>query len=77
MEEILGQVSQKKMLEEWLEAWEDIHFRGNKREVKPHAPSAYPSGSINSRAALLSGDPGLGKTTMARLVALKYGYSIV
>jgi MoxR-like ATPase len=28
-----------------------------------------PSGSLNSRAALLSGDPGLGKTTTARLLA--------
>ena len=28
-----------------------------------------PSGDINSAAALLSGDPGLGKTTTARLLA--------
>ena len=36
-----------------------------------------PSGSINSRAALLSGDAGLGKTTTARLLATHYGYGIV
>jgi DNA polymerase III gamma/tau subunit len=28
-----------------------------------------PSGTINSNAALLSGDAGLGKTTAARLIA--------
>jgi len=27
------------------------------------------AGSINSFAALLSGDPGIGKTTTARLIA--------
>lgn len=36
-----------------------------------------PSGTINSNAALLSGDAGLGKTTAARLIASQFGYSIV
>lgn len=36
-----------------------------------------PAGNINSNAALLSGDAGLGKTTTARLIAAEYGYSIV
>lgn len=29
-----------------------------------------PSGNINSKAALISGDPGIGKTTTARLLAI-------
>lgn len=45
--------------------------------MKPQYNSFMPSGTINSNAALLSGDAGLGKTTTARLVAIKYGYSIV
>lgn len=36
-----------------------------------------PSGNINSNAALLSGDAGLGKTTAARLIATQFGYSVV
>lgn len=36
-----------------------------------------PAGNINSNAALLSGDAGLGKTTTARLIAAEHGYSIV
>jgi replication factor C subunit 1 len=34
------------------------------------------AGSINSKAALLSGDPGIGKTTTARLIAARYNYKI-
>lgn len=60
-----------------MESWEDIHIRGNKREVKASFNSFLPSGNINSAAALLSGDAGLGKTTTARLLAAEYGYGVV
>lgn len=68
LEEVIGQNSQIKSLREWLEAWEDIHIHGNKREAK-QTKGWSAAGSINSKAALLSGDPGIGKTTTARLLA--------
>lgn len=34
------------------------------------------TGSINSKATLISGDPGLGKTTTARLLAAELNYAI-
>lgn len=43
-------------------------LRGNKKDAVP-ARGFLQAGTINSRAALLSGDPGLGKTTTARLLA--------
>lgn len=43
-------------------------MRGNKKDVVP-TRGFLQAGTINSRAALLSGDPGLGKTTTARLLA--------
>jgi DNA polymerase III delta prime subunit len=43
-------------------------LKGNKKDVEHHK-GYLPTGTINSRAALLSGDPGLGKTTTARLLA--------
>ena len=39
--------------------------------------SFRPAGNINSKAALISGDAGLGKTTTARLLAKEYGYGLV
>ena len=77
LSEIIGQNSQIKNLKEWLESWEDIQIRGNKRDVKAAFNSFMPSGTINSKAALLSGDAGLGKTTTARLLAAHYNYGVV
>jgi replication-associated recombination protein RarA len=45
-----------------------VVLRGNVKDAAP-TRGFLPSGSMNSRAALLSGDPGLGKTTTARLIA--------
>ena len=50
-------------------------MRGNKREVKANHGS-WNTGSINSKAALLSGDPGIGKTTTARLLAMELNYMV-
>lgn len=68
MDEIIGQHTQIKQLRSWLNDWQDVVLRGNKKDAVP-ARGFLPSGTINSRAALLSGDPGLGKTTTARLLA--------
>jgi replication factor C subunit 1 len=48
-------------------------MKGNKREVREIKGNV---GSINSKAALLSGDPGIGKTTTARLLAAQYNYLV-
>ena len=69
LDEIIGQQAQIKSLREWIECWEDIHIRGNKRDVKGSFNSFRPAGNINSKAALISGDPGIGKSTAAKLLA--------
>lgn len=40
------------------------------------AKGSWSTGNINSPAALISGDPGIGKTTTARLLAIQYNYSV-
>ena len=77
LSEVIAQQQQIKNLREWLENWEDIHIHGNKREVKSSFNIARPTGNINSKAALISGDAGIGKTTTARLIAQQYNYHIV
>lgn len=56
-----------KQLKDWLESWEQVHNHpaGGKKKVTT---------SSKPKAALLSGDPGIGKTTAARLVCDHLGF---
>jgi hypothetical protein len=58
---------QVKQLKDWLESWEQVHNHpaGGKKKV---------TASSRPKAALLSGDPGIGKTTAARLVCEHLGF---
>jgi DNA polymerase III delta prime subunit len=58
---------QVKQLKDWLESWEQVHNHpaGGKKKVTT---------SSKPKAALLSGDPGIGKTTAARLVCDHLGF---
>jgi replication factor C subunit 1 len=69
LRQVIGQETQIKNLRNWLRDWEDVHVRGNKKEAREAYNSFRPAGNINSKAALLSGEAGLGKTTTARLLA--------
>ena len=44
-------------------------------KANPIIKSAKPGGPF--KAALLSGDPGLGKTTVARLIGKEFNYDVV
>lgn len=61
--DISGHNSQVRTLKEWLATWEDVHIKG----LSPHLQEI--KGETHKPAVLLSGDPGIGKTTTARLVA--------
>ncbi len=76
LEEIIGNGGQVKKLKAWLQEFhEEQHFessRHSKRggsKVKAN-PSSFP-------AALISGPPGIGKTTAARVVAQSLGFHII
>ncbi|CAN0024030.1 unnamed protein product [Ascophyllum nodosum] len=68
--EVMGQGGQVKKLKAWLEGWEKWHLGDS--GVKP------PQGKDNpgARAALLSGVPGVGKSSTGTLVAREMGYHV-
>jgi replication factor C subunit 1 len=77
LDEVIGNNQAVKKLQEWLEDWESVVLRGNKKEVKLVKGYKFdPTANENARAALLSGAPGIGKTTAARLVAKGLGYQV-
>ncbi|XP_065843893.1 replication factor C subunit 1-like isoform X2 [Oscarella lobularis] len=70
--EIIGQQGDKsnvKKLMKWIKNWNDVNVRKTGRRFRE-------DGSM-FKAALLSGPPGVGKTTSASLVCKEAGYSFI
>jgi len=77
--DVLGNPGVPKKLRQWLRDWEDVIIKGNKKAIKAFGfnKNTYGITNVNAKAALLSGPPGIGKTTIARLIAKELGFTIV
>lgn len=76
-DEIVGNSSLAKKLTEWLRDWDDVVLKGKTKRAGFKPGGGMPD-NINARAALVSGPPGIGKTTTCRLVAkLHGGYEVL
>ncbi|CUV07608.1 unnamed protein product [Cryptosporidium hominis] len=78
LDQVLGNGEVIKKLQTWLSDWKSVVIEG-KKKAPPKASfspgSRFPQvENINARAALLSGPPGIGKSTVATLIAKKCGY---
>ena len=65
----------------WLKDWDDVQINGNKKEVTTN-PFAFKNRwadmpKPNAKAALLSGPPGIGKTTACKIVCKILGFEIL
>nr|QDO16432.1 replication factor C subunit 1 [Crypthecodinium cohnii] len=76
LSDLLGNASGVKKLSTWLRDWDDVVLRGRKKGVMFKPGGGMPD-NVNARAALVSGPPGIGKTTAARLVAKELGWTEV
>lgn len=83
MHEMVGNQGSVNSLFEWLKDWDDVHVKGNKKKqtanFKFNRGGANPWASmpnINAKAALLSGPPGIGKTSSVRIVCKMLGYEV-
>lgn len=65
-------------LYEWLKDWDDVVLRGNKKEVTMRKGQSWQDApKPNARATMLSGPPGIGKTSTARIVCKQLGYEVL
>eukprot|EP00249_Psilotum_nudum_P023458 c28881_g2_i1 orf=668-3328(-) len=71
--EITGNQSIVKQLHDWLDHWDDQHLHSDKK-VKRRGGGGSSSTVAAKKAVLLSGSPGIGKTTSARLVSKELGF---
>ena len=55
-----------------------MNIRGNKKEVPfKRGGNWQDAPKVNSKACLLSGPPGIGKTSSARIVCKQLGYEVL
>eukprot|EP00746_Dinoflagellata_sp_MGD_P166754 gnl/MRDRNA2_/MRDRNA2_96868_c0_seq1.p1 gnl/MRDRNA2_/MRDRNA2_96868_c0~~gnl/MRDRNA2_/MRDRNA2_96868_c0_seq1.p1 ORF type:complete len:617 (-),score=161.65 gnl/MRDRNA2_/MRDRNA2_96868_c0_seq1:24-1874(-) len=72
--EVIGNNDVVRKLAEWLRDWDDVCIHGKLKELKEDPSEAWKQfkpapDNMNARAALISGPPGIGKTTTCRLIA--------
>lgn len=78
--EIIGNRGVIDKLRDWIVSWEDVVIHGRKKEVKWKGGFGGGNPSLdnpNARAALLSGSPGIGKTSTVRLLCKELGYNLI
>ncbi|KAF4736324.1 replication factor C subunit 1, partial [Perkinsus olseni] len=72
LKDLVGNNAPITKLRTWLQDWEKIHVHGQKKPVTFRGRGVPEN--VNAKAVLVSGPPGIGKTTACRLVAQELGY---
>jgi replication factor C subunit 1 len=66
---------------QWLKDWDDVHIHGNKKEVTGgvfrYSKNWQDIPRLNAKAALVSGPPGIGKSSAVRIVCEALGFDVV
>ena len=74
--ELIGNKTTINKLITWLDDWNSVVLEGNKKKIETkfirgQRPTFE---NLNARACLITGDPGIGKTSSVRLIAKLKGY---
>ena len=74
--ELIGNKTNINKLIQWLDDWNSVVLEGKtkKVETKFHRGQRPTFENVNARACLITGDPGIGKTSSVRLIAKLKGY---
>lgn len=74
--DLIGNKTNINKLITWLDDWNSVVLEGKtkKVETKFHRGQRPTFENVNARACLITGDPGIGKTSSVRLIAKLKGY---
>lgn len=77
LKDLIGNAQVVDKLLTWVKDWEAVVLKGEKKDIVVRGGRFDSQRNLNARATLLSGPPGIGKTTAARLVAKALGYRAI
>lgn len=76
--DLVGNKGVMDSLYEWLKDWDDVVFKGLKKQVFCQRGKSYQDlPRVNARACMLSGPPGIGKSSAAKIIAKELGFSVL
>lgn len=77
--DLIGNNENVKKIQTWLQDWNDVVLKGLKKESKfiPGKSSWSNVVNVNAKACLISGPPGIGKTTAVRVLCKIMGYELI
>ena len=75
--DLVGNKGEIQSLYEWLKDWDDVHIKGNKKKINPVRGNWQNAPKVNAKAAIISGPPGIGKTSTARILTANLGFEIL
>ena len=79
--ELVGNEGSINQLYEWLRDWDDVQVYGNKKEIPGgffmymRNPQDMPK--PNAKAAMVSGPPGIGKTSAVKIICKTLGFEVL
>jgi len=78
--DIVGNQDIVRNLMMWLKDWDNVHIQGNKKNAKfdsKKGKDAWAQNNLNAKGCLVSGPPGIGKTSSVRIIAKTMGYEVI
>ena len=75
LNDFIGNSEAIKLFTDWMKNWETGIKKGNKQKIEYRCGKQVMN--LNFKACLISGPPGIGKSTLARLMAKEFGYEVL
>lgn len=75
--ELVGNQTIVNTLRQWLKDWEKVHLHGSEPGKPPGKSTKQQGADMKKKAVLLTGPPGIGKTSAAIIMCRELGYEPV